>query len=499
MNTAWKWSLIYVGMGLFSLCVWWSLPRPASSCKTPLSWLSWNGPERLRQAAEFNELNPECHLTIDPNNMGVTKVVVQCSANMGGDIIDFVNQKNIQTYQSAGIIKDLTEDAKRLGFGLDTIPKQMYPLVCLKVLDKNGDIKMRQFSYPLNLYHSYIIYNKDIFDKYGVPYPPEDLTWGKYIEIAQKLTVYQNKDDKIPEVFGAKGVIPIILVWEKGGRIMNRDGTRCLLNSKETLNALCFFHDLIYKYKVEPTATMAAGVTTSDGLKANYSWLCDGKLAMSFGARWYLMMMRPYFKERQQEIDAWEKAHPGEKYAGPKPYRFGACLAPRFKNGPRYTDCGGRCAALNAASPHLDEALKFMSYAAGKDYAQQIIDIADSKPPNRKFYRKELFCSREYPGEKEIHDMSIEAIKYGYMENLSPLIDNAIVHREYLELISKIRSNPDLDREDIQELADYSADIINRKIAENIAKNKLARKFYRKIIAGGGEPALYYKEGDGKK
>ncbi|MDD5698788.1 MAG: extracellular solute-binding protein [Victivallaceae bacterium] len=499
MSMTWKWVLIYIGMALFSLLIWWSMPRPVSNEKIPLSWLSWNGPERIRQADEFNQLNPDCSLTIDPNNMGVTKVVVQCSANMGGDIIDFVNQVNIQTYQSAGIIKDLTDDAKRLGFGLDTIPEQIHPLVCLKVLDENGNIKVRQYSYPLNLYHTYLIYNKDIFDKYGVPYPPYDLTWDKYIEIAQKLTIYRNPDDKVPEIFGAKGVIPMIPVWEKGGRIMNRDGTRCLLNGKAAVDALCFLHDLIYKYKVEPTETMVAGVTTSDGRKASYSWLCDNRLAMSFGARWYLMMMRPYFKERQQEIDAWKKAHPGEKYAGPKPYRFGACLVPRFKNGPRYTSCGGRCAALNAASPHVDQTLKFLSYAASRNYAQQIIDIADSKPPNKKFFRKELFYSREYPGEKEIHDLSIDSIKYGRMEELSPLIDNAVVSREFNELIGKIHSNRDLNRKDIQELADYSAEIINRKIAENIAKNKSLRKFYRKILQNGGEPALYYHEEKVKK
>ncbi|MFA6714790.1 MAG: hypothetical protein WCS27_05400 [Victivallaceae bacterium] len=45
MNTAWKWVLIYIGMGVFSFLVWYSLPRQASSGKTPLSWFSgtvWN-------------------------------------------------------------------------------------------------------------------------------------------------------------------------------------------------------------------------------------------------------------------------------------------------------------------------------------------------------------------------------------------------------------------------------------------------------------------------
>ncbi len=485
---------IYAGLGLFSLLVWWSIPKPGTDGKTHLSWLSWNGPERICQAEEFNKLNPDCKLTIDPDNGGVTKVVVQCSANMGGDIIDFVNQENIQTYVDAGILKDITDDAKEMGFGLDTVPESCHPAIRIKVLDKNGNIQYRQFAYPMNIVDNYIIYNKDIFDKYKVPYPPKDLTWEKYIEIAKKLTIYQDKDDRIPLIFGARGASLKTIIWEKGGRIMNRDGTRCLLNSKEAVDSLCFFHDLIYKYKVEPTATMSSGVTTSNGKKASYSWLADGRLAMAFGARWYLMMMRPYFRNRQKEIDAWKQAHPDEKiYSGPKPYRFGACQVPRFKNGPRYTDCGGRNVAINAASPNAGKALKFLQYAAGKDYAKQIIDVADCKPPNKKFHKKELFYSREYPEEKEIHDMSIEAGKYGRMEELSPLIDNITVTREFKELSAKIQSNPHLTRKGIQELADYSAGKINRRIAENIRKNKRLHLFYEKILENGGEPALYYK------
>ena len=487
-------------MGLFSLLIWWSIPDSVTDGRMHLTWLSWNGPERIRQADEFNRLNPDCKLTIDPDNGGITKVVVQCSANMGGDIIDFVKQDNIQTYVDAGILKDVTEEAEQMGFGPKTVPESIHPLILLKTLDENGNIRLRQYCYPMNIAHIFIIYNKNIFNKYGVPYPPEDLTWEKYIEIARKMTVYQNKDDKVPVIFGAKGVPLIIIIWEKGGRVMDKAGTRCLLSSKEAVDALCFYHDLIYKYKVEPTATMAAGVTTSDGRKACYSWLCDDKLAMSFGARWYLMRMRPYLKKRQKEVTAWKQAHPDEKkYSGPEPYRFGACLVPRFKNGPRYTRVGGRCVAINASSPSADKALKFLQYAASGEYANQINDIADCKPPNKSFHRKELFYSKEFPEEKEIHDMSIDAVKYGRMEELSPLIDNTIVYREFKELEAKIQSSSNLTRKDIQGLADYSAEKLNRRIAENIRKNKRLQLFYKKILENGGEPALYYKFGERNK
>jgi ABC-type glycerol-3-phosphate transport system substrate-binding protein len=332
-----------------------------------------------------------------------------------------------------------------------------------------------------------------------VPYLPKDLTWEKYIEIAKKLTIYKNKDDKIPEIFGAQGALLDVIIWEKGGRAMNKDGTKCLLNSKEVVDSLCFLHDLIYKHKVEPTATMSAGVTTSDGKRSAYSWLCDNRLAIGFGARWYLMVMRPYFKNRRKEMEAWKKEHPGEEYKGPKPYRFGACLVPRFKDGPRYTLANGRGAGINASSPNAEKALKFLQYAASKEYAEQIIEIADCKPPNKNFHKKELFYSKEYPEEKEIHDISVESIKYGRMDELSPFIDNTIVARQIKDLEAKVRSNKDLTRDGIQELADYSAEKINHRIAENISKNKRLQLFYKKVLEQGGEPALYYNSGKEKE
>ena len=74
-------------------------------------WVSDANPERYEQVDLFNSLNPDLHLTVDPGSWGVMKNVVQCSAGMGGDMIDAINESNIQTYQRAGILLDITEEA----------------------------------------------------------------------------------------------------------------------------------------------------------------------------------------------------------------------------------------------------------------------------------------------------------------------------------------------------------------------------------------------------
>lgn len=41
---------------------------------------------------------------------------------------------------------------------------------------------------PVNLDHNSMIYNKDIFDKFGVPYPEDGMTWDEIISLAKQLT-----------------------------------------------------------------------------------------------------------------------------------------------------------------------------------------------------------------------------------------------------------------------------------------------------------------------
>ena len=125
---------------------------------------------------------------------------------MGGDIIDAICEDNLQTYHDAGILMDLTDVAKKMGFGPDTLTDSVRSLVMVKEMDKNGKLVDRQYTYPMNIFHLYIIYNKNIFDKYGVPYPPEDLTWEEYMKLAKKLTIYGD-DSKVPEVFGGMGAV----------------------------------------------------------------------------------------------------------------------------------------------------------------------------------------------------------------------------------------------------------------------------------------------------
>lgn len=478
-------SFIAIGallLGTFTVLMWWIEPKESLNGKTPLTWATCVTIERNRQIDDFNQETPDCLLRIDPNNQGVTKVVIQSTANMGPDLIDFVNEDTISIYHASGVLMDITDDAREMGFGPDTLPKGVRDLIMVKEMNESGEFIERQYCYPMNIYHDFIIYNKNIFDRLGIPYPSEDLTWEEYIDLGKKLTTFEGGNRDVPVIFGAAGVHLKVVLWEKGGGILNDDGTRSILDSPQSVEAACFYHDLFYKHKIEPPPTIRAGILNTGGSSNNCSLFGSGKLAMVWGARWHLMIYRKYINAQRKTKETWLKENPGGKYEGLEAPRLGACHVPRFKDGERYTVFGTRSTGVNAYGRHREKALKFLRYAAGPAYNQAILKIADSKPPNKKYYDLKLFSNADYPGEEDVHRLSIEAIPYGKVEPRSFFIDNATVRRYFEAAKDQIQSNPSLTRRDIAKICENAAAEINLTIARNINRDPKLRAIHRKLL-----------------
>jgi ABC-type glycerol-3-phosphate transport system substrate-binding protein len=464
-------------------------PDKAIGNRTPLAWTTDPNPERIPQVAAFNKMFPSCQLSIDPDNSGVMKVVVQSSANMGPDIVGHVTpEMSYETYNDAGILLDVTEIAKERGFGVDSLPKDIADMVLLQVLTKDGRIEKRQFIYPCNVWHRYLIYNKNLFDKYDVPYPSDDLTWEEYLDICQRLTVYgENKE--IPLTFGGMGVSVDELIWGKGGTFLNEDGTRCTLASKEVVDAMVFLHEMYHKLRVEPTPSVKAGVSSQGGWGGNISWLGQGKLGMLWGARWTLIQLRRFSVEQGQAKAEWIRTHPDAKeYQGPEVLRLGACLVPRFKGAKRYNTYGCRGAGVNKMGSNPDKAVNFLQYLASKEYSDLINRGADSKPGNKAYIGMEHFLNPEFKGEEEVHQVAIDAIPYSRVRRTSMFISRPIVERHFKKAKEKIISNASLTREDIASAMKDAANAIDLEIARNIKRNPRARKAYEILLKQGAQP-----------
>jgi len=152
---------------IMSVVAWELKPAPPGD-KIRLVWVSDDNPVRREQIEIFNRLHPQYELVLDPGNAGTEKVIVQSLAGVGPDIFDVYGRAQMFTYVDAGMILDVTEEAKRRGFGLDKTWPETRPVI---------SIDGRQYGYPCNLSGTVVLYSKNVFDKYGVPYPPKG-PWG---------------------------------------------------------------------------------------------------------------------------------------------------------------------------------------------------------------------------------------------------------------------------------------------------------------------------------
>jgi multiple sugar transport system substrate-binding protein len=99
----------------------------------------------------------------------------------GGDDVDLVYIKSIPQYvtmQTNGQLQDILPRVKA-----DNIDTSMYG-GAIEKLTING--KVYGMPFLSDVWQLY--YNKNLFDKAGVPYPTDDMTWDEYAELCKRLT-----------------------------------------------------------------------------------------------------------------------------------------------------------------------------------------------------------------------------------------------------------------------------------------------------------------------
>ena len=110
---------------------------------------------------------------------------------------------------------------------------------------------------PYNWNDLGVVYNKDMFDQAGVPYPTAGWTWDEFLSTAKALTLDTNGDGTLDQ-FGFYadswpfyGVFPFI--WSNGGELLSADKSEAIGDGPEAMEAVTFYVDLVRKEHVAPT------------------------------------------------------------------------------------------------------------------------------------------------------------------------------------------------------------------------------------------------------
>lgn len=194
-----------------------------------------------------------------------------------------------------------------------------------------------------------LFYNKDLFDRAGLPYPPADpaqaWTWEQFVTAAKQLTVDANGarpgdagfDPARIITYGAafdktyEGWTFYPFIFSNGGEIVDDAGTRLLLDAPEAAEALQALTDLMWRHHVAPTPQQDAN------LPGYVTMLQTDNLAMHISGHWSLL-----------------------DYAAVEDLRFGVAVLPRFKT--PVTVILGSPTVIFAGTQHLEAAVRFYKF-----------------------------------------------------------------------------------------------------------------------------------------
>jgi multiple sugar transport system substrate-binding protein len=433
----------FVALVLLSVAAWRMQPEALAKGKTPLVWVSDDNPARRGQIALFNRLYPRYQLRLDPSNGGMEKVIVQSLGGVGPDLFDCYDGFQLSAYVKSGIAWDLTEALRQSG--LDP-RRAVWPAILPDLLSDG-----RLYGFGSNVCADAVWIHKTIFDEEGVPYPKGPWTWQQFIPLAQRLTKRDAQGRAVRFGFMFEWWNWLHFVDQWGGRVYTPDGTRCVVDSPQTIAAVQFMHDLIYKYRVAPSPVEEAAMATQGGWgSGTITRFGAGKAAMALGGRWWLCTLRDY-----------------------QGLRLGAVESPHA----RYRIFRGYAKAtlINKNSPHRREALQFLRYQSSKEYNDLINDQADGLGPViHCAYTPRFFRNPQHP-EEEYNAVWRDAAQRAQPDPINPFVNGQVASRILNKQLDLVKN----DQKPAAAAMKDAARQINEEIRKSIEQDPSLRRRYR--------------------
>ncbi|ALS29125.1 ABC transporter substrate-binding protein [Paenibacillus sp. 32O-W] len=286
------------------------------------------------------------------------------------DIIYSTSSSHQQIIRT-GAYADLRELIERHNFDTSKIK----PILWNYVLDltKGDEI----LAIPFNSNQHVLYYNKDIFDKFGVHYPPdEQLTWDQVLELAAKLTRTEN------------GVHYIGLSVDNLTGLARGLGLGYL--DPETGNAALDTPDWLRTFELQKRIFEIPGYVTPDG---QWDWTRDHFMKdqnIAIRVTWLANMVGPLEELRQQGVE----------------FNWDIAPAPNFEDQLGKTrEAQVHTLSVNSQSKHKDEAFQVIAEILS-DEGQRILARNGRVP------------AIDLPDEKEVYGSDIPVLQGKNVKNV---------------------------------------------------------------------------------
>ncbi|MGJ3242333.1 MAG: ABC transporter substrate-binding protein [Opitutales bacterium] len=425
-----------------SLLTAWSVlalvlkPEPPPEGITRLVWVSDNNPARQEQIQLFNELGEGRGLVLDYGNGGVEKIIVQSASGVGPDIFDTFNLAQLESIVEAGIAQDLSELPQAEAYDAD----DLWPAARDGLIFNGG-----QWGYPANINVNILIYNKNVFDRFGVPYPEphESMSWEAFLALARELT------DESANIYGILGFDWKNMVAFRKAQYFSEDGTELLIDTPAMREVFRQCRDLIYKHEVQVSSLELKSMMTQGGWGGGGSvnQFATGNFAMLNLGKWSIIGFQRALQTQKRQLAKWEDDPDGPK---PEVLRLGSTLLPHFTDvgAPSYL-INTRAAAINSRSENKEMAADFIAYLAGPEYSRSINSSHDALPGNPAYANLGLAEGPPEFNVPEMHKNTVQSMDFGMVPRTSPFLLSFDVETELEKQWSRIEADPDITVEQV--------------------------------------------------
>ncbi len=367
--------------------------------KTVIKFTSWGSKSEVAiikpLIKEFEIQNPDISVEFihTPKNY-FQKLHLLAASNLTPDVV-FINNIYGALYAKNDIFMDLADFIEK---DAQLSENDFFP----KALE-SFKYKNKLYAIPRDVSNLVIYYNKDLFDRYNVPYPSRNWTFEDFITTAKKLTKDPDNDGKI-DIFGIsfreEPLFWLPYLWSNGGGIISRDLKNIILDKPESIESIQMYSDLKNKYHVAPTKSEAGSATMAQ-------LFMQGKLAMHLSGRWFVPVYRA-------NID----------------FNWDIAGFPAGKAG-SVVGCDSSGWAISSKTKHPGEAWRFISYLASKTSIRAFTQSGLITPARIDIADSDTFLSKNLaPGHAEIFIETIKnsmptPVTENYHE-ITDILDNAL-------------------------------------------------------------------------
>ncbi|HEY3082168.1 MAG TPA: sugar ABC transporter substrate-binding protein [Chloroflexota bacterium] len=226
--------------------------------------------------------------------------------------------------------------------------------------------KSELYAIPVTNESQVIFYNRDLLEKAGLQ-PPEEFeddpgrwNWDTLVDYAKKLNKGSGFDR---ETFGTRMLEPDVQggwgnwVYSNGGAYISPDGTKCVLDSPESVKALQWILDFRYKHDLSPGPEQLAAAQ-----QTRVSFFQNQKVAVEPDGEYF----RRYLYGPQAPKDGLK-------------FKFGIAQYPFAPSGKRAQMFHTLGLPINRASKNADAMWEYLRHFSTKEAQQFITDMWGSR------------------------------------------------------------------------------------------------------------------------